>query len=201
MLLHHYSWVSSAHPINVVRLLYLAWFLYKEQQNIQRRSDDPCDLSFAVEIDQLGLVNIIFQRYQPWQGTFPPPITSVQGGWGATILLTYNVCCSAVWNSGEVCGNTVSETRKWYVAVLSFACACRAYLKEVNCIVTVPIQTVYSVGLQLIESMWVNKRPHTGQAMAQVMTAFCERFNKVPPWKATLLIWEKCALAIGSVKD
>ncbi|PSN29603.1 hypothetical protein C0J52_28125 [Blattella germanica] len=37
--------------------------------------------------------------------------------------------------------------------------------------------------------------------MPQIMGAFQERFNKAPPWKATLLDWERRAFAFGSVKD
>ncbi|PSN51116.1 hypothetical protein C0J52_07970 [Blattella germanica] len=39
------------------------------------------------------------------------------------------------------------------------------------------------------------------ELMAQIMGAFQERFNKAPPRKATLLDWERCAFAFGSVKD
>ena len=35
----------------------------------------------------------------------------------------------------------------------------------------------------------------------QVMAAFWERFNKAPPWRTTLLDWEKRAFALGSVKN
>ncbi|PSN45924.1 hypothetical protein C0J52_23573 [Blattella germanica] len=37
--------------------------------------------------------------------------------------------------------------------------------------------------------------------MAQIMGAFHERYNKAPPRKATLIDWERCAFAFGSVKD
>ncbi|PSN45861.1 hypothetical protein C0J52_16854 [Blattella germanica] len=33
------------------------------------------------------------------------------------------------------------------------------------------------------------------------MEAFQVRFNKTPPWKATLLDWERRAFGFGSVKD
>ncbi|PSN54948.1 hypothetical protein C0J52_01667, partial [Blattella germanica] len=39
------------------------------------------------------------------------------------------------------------------------------------------------------------------ELMAQIMGAFQESFNKTPSWKATLLDWERCAFAFGSVKD
>ncbi|PSN45687.1 hypothetical protein C0J52_11957 [Blattella germanica] len=39
------------------------------------------------------------------------------------------------------------------------------------------------------------------ELMAQIMGAFQENFYKVPPWKATLLDWERRAFGFGSIKD
>ena len=50
-------------------------------------------------------------------------------------------------------------------------------------------------------SVLVHEAQHTGQTMSQVMAAYRERFNKAPPRRATLLDWEKRAVALGSVKD
>ena len=61
--------------------------------------------------------------------------------------------------------------------------------------------SVFSSLILLVASVWVHERQHTGQSMSQVMTEFRERFNKVPPRRATLLDWEKRAFALGSVKD
>jgi hypothetical protein len=49
--------------------------------------------------------------------------------------------------------------------------------------------------------VWVHKQRQTGQTMTVIMHAFTDRFGKAPPRKATLLDWEKCAFASGSVKD
>ncbi|PSN54877.1 hypothetical protein C0J52_12424 [Blattella germanica] len=37
--------------------------------------------------------------------------------------------------------------------------------------------------------------------MAQIMGAFQEIFNKAPPWKATLIDWERRTFGFGSIKD
>ena len=59
----------------------------------------------------------------------------------------------------------------------------------------------YSIEERLVASVWVNERQHTGQTLSQEMNAFRERFNKAPPRRATLLVWDKGAFALGSVKD
>jgi len=59
----------------------------------------------------------------------------------------------------------------------------------------------YSIEERLVASVWVRVRQHMGQTMSQVMAAFREWFNKAPPWRATLVDWEKRAFAFGSVKD
>ncbi|PSN35384.1 hypothetical protein C0J52_24646 [Blattella germanica] len=45
----------------------------------------------------------------------------------------------------------------------------------------------YTIKECLVASVWVHERQHTRQTMAQILRAFQERFNKAPPWKATLL--------------
>jgi hypothetical protein len=82
------------------------------------------------------------------------------------------------------------------VATLSVACACRAQLKIVSWTATMADTSNYSVEKQLIASMCMHERTHTGQTMAQVVTAFSEQFNKGMPQKATLLDWQKCAFAL-----
>jgi len=59
----------------------------------------------------------------------------------------------------------------------------------------------YSSENLFVASEWVHERQYTVQTMSQVMAAFWERFNKAPPWRATLLDWEKWAFTLGSVKD
>jgi hypothetical protein len=52
----------------------------------------------------------------------------------------------------------------------------------------------------LVASVWVHERQHTGQTMSKVMAAFRERFNKAPPRRATVLDWEKRTFAPGSLR-
>ena len=59
----------------------------------------------------------------------------------------------------------------------------------------------YSIEERLVASVWVHERQHTGQTMSQVMALFGKWFNKAPPWRATLLDWEKWAFALRSIED
>jgi hypothetical protein len=86
---------------------------------------------------------------------------------------------------------------------LSVISDCRAYLKWISCVLIMADTSSYSV-----EEQWavntkcmVHKRPYEIWTMTQVMKAFCEWFNKVPPQKLMLLDGEICVFILGSVKD
>lgn len=61
--------------------------------------------------------------------------------------------------------------------------------------------STYSIEERLVASVWVHERPFTGKTMSEILDLFEERFQKVPPRKATLLDWEKRAFELGSVMD
>jgi hypothetical protein len=78
----------------------------------------------------------------------------------------------------------------WFAAATEFSCVFRMADTSGCCIQE-----------RWVASVCVRERQHTGQTMCQVMTAFRGRFNKAPPRRATLLDWEKRAVALGSVKE
>jgi fructosamine-3-kinase len=95
-----------------------------------------------------------------------------------------------------------TEIWKWCLVTVSCTYLQGIVKERVSCVVTMADTSSYLVEEQLIiASMWAHKRPCMGQTIAQVMTVFHEWFNKVPPWKVTVLDLKKRVFSLGSVKD
>jgi hypothetical protein len=59
----------------------------------------------------------------------------------------------------------------------------------------------YTIEQRLATAVWLHERPYSSDTMETVKVKFRDRFGVEPPRKATMLGWEKCAFATGSVKD
>ncbi|CAB3225597.1 unnamed protein product [Arctia plantaginis] len=59
----------------------------------------------------------------------------------------------------------------------------------------------FTIEERLVAAVWVHERKNTKSSMSQIKRDFRERFDREPPAKNTLVVWERKLFSTGSVHD